>query len=1469
MNLLFRVGGIDKLPEDFKPQFNFVLSAKASDLQRAKAGCTGWNRPKPFETTNPHSSMSWDGTVHAVGSVGGVDSVFKKLTFSLQELAQREQDRRDSDAWLTTCRLKRAKQWEERERAKKCLRAGTDWRDPERGVEMGMERWKKEEEPVPHLPKMEEGVFLHVPQDDDANRGSREVKVDMDKLIQKKFKSTPSTQAEVRDCTTVVSPEALHQVELHFRTIDFGQVTLGSSNARNSAITNKLQHSILVELLGTGLPELLGSGPAAQVIPAGATAGFDINFKCNTEQLFRKALQYSINKSAIQQFGVVAHTIPVSLELDQDEIDLEFAEDDMEPAIKHSVLMKNNGNSSASFSWTAKGAFAVVPESGIMNPFSERRVEIIWTPQPGFKTSEVVILKVDGGQDKELLVCGHLAETRCRFIRPQKGPSKNSSGPANDKHNLVDFGQAAVGIIHTLSVSLKNVGKTKAVFFIETGPLFQVGLEVNPKSGLIEPSEVVNLSVTLHAKMELSLDGLVLCANIRGGRPAKVPLAGYACIPTVSLLEKAFEFGKVTIGASHILRATLKNEGPIPGSLQLDLSHRPEFNLIQEGSYRGKDGILDENGTARVMKPSTDQIPDKSAHEGNSNDREVSHIEAVEGEQREESNRRPQSSQRKELDPVKRKWNITVAPGDTLAFLLQYSPHQASEHVFLLPLALRGISLNERLQATVSGRGLKPTLTFSTMKVDFGDQVVNRDPCMLKQYQGEVTFRNDSIQGLSWIMDDSVLRCEEKDEKLIGVTKTPIFYISPTSGELSPGEETRLRVTFTPKSDRDYTFQLPVWLSQRQPPEGTRPYLTLEVQGFGVYPRLSFSATEVVMPVVPLSITSRALIHIVNNGFTDMEVTHSLPLHCPIDLVVRFPQGKQFGPESDQLPVELSFQSEKPVSFNSVLDFFDADGGHYPLIVTGCADNCLLTNYPFVEAYSERFQFWARDGKAVQFMDGAQIMAQEAKEFKERMSKRAKAKVRCHENGKNTSTALESEVVSPTGLKFTTNGNSSCVNDGEEYGVDLSLPAYPTGGNEEDARVLAAWLTANVVTTPIKEFPQSLIERHGAPAFEAIETMCGRRVPGQTWRRVKQRAEDRVEQLIVQYRQLLRFLTERGCLLNKVRPEALLDRLDYIRGRRLEAMGRSNGGGGLGGSQRLTPTQLREREGQWGREWESVSREAWLDVMYQSIRSFMLARVTPKALSGLPGVFISLPRAPKGHGKGKAASEDPELSDSNVYSVGEGILLKWMSYHLEQANKSAIPKRITSFSEDIRDGALLCQLVASHVPQLVEKDFPLHNFTSVYSTGALSDKSNREANASKLLLAMKEINNDIGLTTRDVLEVSSKNGVLLALHLFQSLPQMIAKTEIEFRASLGTVVQKNIELRNPGSKDITYEATLQGSQDFVLKKNQVHLKAGKEADFPVEFTPRFSSPVTARLVLWAVRANGAMAPASNMVFALK
>ena len=59
-------------------------------------------------------------------------------------------------------------------------------------------------------------------------------------------------------------------------------------------------------------------------------------------------------------------------------------------------------------------------------------------------------------------------------------------------------------------------------------------------------------------------------------------------------------------------------------------------------------------------------------------------------------------------------------------------------------------------------------------------------------------------------------------------------------------------------------------------------------------------------------------------------------------------------------------------------------------------------------------------------------------------------------------------------------------------GVDVKSAA-----NVVDPRLpdfLVQWLNINVMTTPLKTLPDDLIASQGKLAFEALESMCGRKV---------------------------------------------------------------------------------------------------------------------------------------------------------------------------------------------------------------------------------------------------------------------------------------------------------------------------------------------------------------------------------------
>jgi hypothetical protein len=118
--------------------------------------------------------------------------------------------------------------------------------------------------------------------------------------------------------------------------------------------------------------------------------------------------------------------------------------------------------------------------------------------------------------------------------------------------------------------------------------------------------------------------------------------------------------------------------------------------------------------------------------------------------------------------------------------------------------------------------------------------------------------------------------------------------------------------------------------------------------------------------------------------------------------------------------------------------------------------------------------------------------------------------------------------------------------------------------------------------------------------------------------------------------------------------------------------------------------------------------------MLQAVKCFVLVRLTPAAFAALPGVLLPAPS--------KAANKqglDPELANSNVYTVAEGLLLKWAAYHVNATTPAgSLPKRITDFDTSWADGALLCHIIHSHRRSLVDGEpgaakgkAPLYGYT--------------------------------------------------------------------------------------------------------------------------------------------------------------
>jgi hypothetical protein len=718
------------------------------------------------------------------------------------------------------------------------------------GVNMGMPSACGLEPPVPALPTDTDPLWLERPLDGNgavasaAMRKLRKSAIDENKLIKKKFKAKPTTQAEVRDCAQALTPEELLCIVAGPKLMDFGKVCVNSVSQKSFSVSNDLgQQSIFVRLL-CNEEELSQTSPLSQVIPAGSVAGFDVTFSGRIEKSFRHTVNYIINEQHTFKFTVNADVVPVTLTLSAKELSFAFPESSLDFVAKEKLTLTNPGNAVCGFKWAINtaGVFSVEPPLGSLEPNASMDLNVSWEPQLNGRNEGNLTLRVDGGADQILKCVGALSEvvSKCSFTE-KKG---------------LDFGNLAVGIEKDKRLVLKNNGSASAVFQIEPFKATS-GITVRPMKGRVGPGDTLEFTVCIKPPKPSDIDGFAVVARIRAGKTLKVPLLGRAIFPDVRISQEEFSFGGVTIGAVEKLRLSLENKGDITAMGVLDLSkYKDEFSVFLSADLSQKNA---DAGNSIIPLGFEEQEPALPGGSGGGGD-------PVQGE--------PPSQQQAKSSVVTTRWELTIAPHSLLEFNFKYAPSVIRDHAFELPLRLVGVNTSQpSLQRVVSGSGLKPRLLVSSTAVDFGERVVSRDRIKKAPYSKEITLTNDDGESLSWELDmDNVDTAMGNRSSSLpgGGGSEPIFHVAPKSGELAPGESRTIRVTYLPCEARVTDVSVPVYLDG----DKSKPYLSVQCTGSGIYPHLSFDKDDVILPVVPLGVQSVATFYVLNTGYDNLELKH-------------------------------------------------------------------------------------------------------------------------------------------------------------------------------------------------------------------------------------------------------------------------------------------------------------------------------------------------------------------------------------------------------------------------------------------------------------------------------------------------------------------------------------------------------------------------------------------------------------------
>ena len=158
--------------------------------------------------------------------------------------------------------------------------------------------------------------------------------------------------------------------------------------------------------------------------------------------------------------------------------------------------------------------------------------------------------------------------------------------------------------------------------------------------------------------------------------------------------------------------------------------------------------------------------------------------------------------------------------------------------------------------------------------------------------------------------------------------------------------------------------------------------------------------------------------------------------------------------------------------------------------------------------------------------------------------------------------------------------------------------------------------------------------------YDLITYLSGKRPPGQASSKAiatasQANAKDALKVLLTQYEELINYLKVNGAHLNTVRPEYLLNTSDYTK------------------FLKMFPKEENMKPKVIEKVYPFIAMESWITIFYQVLRIYYLNRITPKNFKSLPGMTPA------------EAIVDPPMTKSNIYSVAETILLKWMSYHVQ------------------------------------------------------------------------------------------------------------------------------------------------------------------------------------------------------------
>ncbi|XP_028275748.1 cilia- and flagella-associated protein 47-like [Parambassis ranga] len=1246
--------------------------------------------------------------------------------------------------------------------------------------------------------------------------------------------AVPSSSQEVADCNRSLTAQEFYQVVIGPLSVDFGRVCVDSVCVQKLELVNHLSAYVRVQL-EVDHPELQGTSPLSFVLPPHSHNTSPLTFQSSKLGPFYGPVSYSVNQRHQRpgQILVQAQVVPFALELSTNLLVIHPIPSLVSASgYRSSVTLRNHCNHAAEFTWrpvvTENGIlFSVRPAKGVVEPHRDLDCEVVWHPSfssPSEGDFDLCVLK------------GNIQRLHCVA---KVGPTS-----VHLAENRVVFGSVPLNMPSIRTAVLHNTGQNHAYYQVsDVCPL--PGMVVNPPSGVVPSRGHAVLRIHFTPDCAIKFDTRVKIA-LRKMKAIELRVGGCVEPPNIDFSVSRFQFNGVHVGSQRAIPFSVTNCSSAVARVTIDLSEYKDFSVhLSEPSAKRVPGVsVMEVQGCQTVKCSLVFVPTQIATY------EFDLPLTVNGV------RCPPAPLSPSLSPSSSPTSssYSVAAGSM--------KHTVKPLSYWVPMATQ----QPCIEATV----LSAPLEMSPLSLQF--HVGPQSDTYIKKVQLKAAceespcWRGDIGDRVHWWFDCSAAAAGQARDR----EERPICVVSPSSGSLGPSQSICLVVSIRPEAFRTGSVKvtrlsLPLYLRDIG---ADQPYreLSVTVSVTLQLPSITAHPAQILLTPVPLQTTTETTVTLLAAGYPsgtcvsaevdELQLEDGTKIQ-PFSLI--FPEGSTIpAQDHDQeacaasLPCSVSFCSTVPLSVCTAITLTDHLHNRFQIRLCASADSCLLTAWPYMALHQSEQHIVLKTGTtAVEAVlqrchtssPAASVLSSSSSSFEHNSS-----------SNRNSDSFSDSDSVGREASGDTDNHPSRDTLP--SLGVPEFLVANTDEGLYHQTVLLAVerWFSLfgwpggpHPITVPhtLRRVVEKIQTDQSSgrtyrvsqntdsrAVMDMLHHLTGRQIPGiphcQTF---SSDTAERTNQLLQQHEAMLAFLRLQGASLCHIRPEYLLDVTEFKHWCSLQ-------------SDNLPPALNYSHI-----DYESLSKRSWTDVLLQMYKVLVLPRVSESDLS-----------TPVMHSHtDEILPISSQPLTSNIYSPWELHLLSWLNRNYQKMRETAFgaggapsARWIVNFDLDLTDGLVLAALLAAHCPYLIES-----HFQRMYTTTNSLEQSLHNNIIVAQVLTTLGLN--INVQPTDLTDPNAVQMLILCVHLHERLPEYLPVHTITLSGSLHHTFSKQVNLKNPSSQCVKYQALLlgKGAPLFSLPDGStVTIPPKSSSIVTVQFGCSFLRPMEAVLLLVSSSASG-------------